>query len=119
MEYFSKLNKAWQEGINAEIDDCDGGERPEIAAAFRESFAHHLLEIIITRKPKKTDLEEIGTSYTDFTSGWNGALERFAKDQGAAIASWVRAHGEFTNYSGLDANEEYEAYIVKASDLSV
>ena len=118
MENFTKLNKAWQEGINVEINDCDGGKRPEIAAAFREGYARHLLECKIARKPSKDDSGEIGTSYIDFTEGWNAAVNRLLKDQGAAIASWVREHGELTDYAPLEG-PEYPAYIIKESDLSV
>jgi len=118
MENFAQLNKAWQKGIDAEINDCDGGKRPEIAAAFREGYARHLLECKIARKPSKDDSGEIGTSYIDFTEGWDAALARLTKDQCAAISSWVRAHGELTDYSDLE-NNDYPAYIVKASDLSV
>ena len=116
MTQFGKLNKAWQEGINAQINDADGGERPEIAAAFRESYAKYLSEVKIARKPSKADLEEIGTNYTDFSTGWNAAVNHLAKDQMALIASWVREHGELTDYSDLE-NNDYEAYILKASDI--
>jgi len=118
MENFAQLNKAWQAGIDAEIDDVDGGERPEIAAAFRERYARHLLECKIAREPSKDDLGEIGTSYVDFTEGWDAALARLTNDQAAMISSWVRAHGEPIDYSDLE-NNDYPAYIVKASDLSV
>ena len=43
-------------------------------------------------------------------------MDRLLKDQLAAISSWVRAHGELTDYSDLE-NNDYEAYIVKASEL--
>ncbi len=116
MEHFEKLNKAWREGINAQINDADGGERPEIAAAFRESYAKYLSEVKIARKPSKADLEEIGESYTDFSTGWRAALSKLTENQEATISSWVREHGELTDYSDLE-NNDYEAYIVKASDL--
>lgn len=116
MEYFIKLNKAWQDGINATIQDCDGGERPEVAATFREGYARHLLECKIARKPSQDDLGEIGTSYIDFADGWNAALDKLAKDQMAMIGSWVRAHGEYTDYAPLEG-PEFQAYIVKESDL--
>lgn len=118
MEYFPKLNKSWQEGVNAQINDVDGGERPEIAAAFRESYAKYLSEIKIARKPSKVNLEEIGGSYIDFSIGWRAALARLTENQQAAISSWVREHGEWTDYSDLEGND-YPAYIVKESDLSV
>ncbi|KKM82709.1 hypothetical protein LCGC14_1316860 [marine sediment metagenome] len=86
MGYFEKLNKAWREAIDAESQDSDGGEHPEIAAAFRESFAKYLSEIKIARKPSKADLEEIGTSYTDFSTGWKAAVNHLVK----GLASWVR-----------------------------
>lgn len=118
MENFPKLNKSWQEGINKRIYDADGGERPEIATAFRESYAQYLHEIKIARKPSKADLEEIGESYTDFSAGWRAALARLTGSQQALISSWVREHGEATDYSDLE-NNDYPAYIVKESDLSV
>lgn len=118
MEYFTKLNQAWREGADAEINDADGGERPEIAAAFRESYAKYLSEVKIARKPSKADLEEIGDSYTEFSIGWNACLNKLAKDQDAMVASWIREHGELTDYSDLEG-QDYEAYIVKESDLSV
>lgn len=116
MEYFSKLNKEWQDAIEAEIQDADGGERPEITAAWRESYARYLSECKIAQKPSKADLDEIGMNYTDFSMGWNAAVNHLAKDQTALIASWVREHGELTDYSDLE-NNDYEAYIVKKSDL--
>lgn len=118
MEYFKKLNQAWREGVDAEINNADGGDRPEIAAAFRESYAKYLSEVKIAHKPSKADLEEIGESYTDFSTGWNAALNKLAKDQEAMVSSWIREHGELTDYSDLE-NQDYEAYIVKKSDLSV
>lgn len=118
MEHFEKLNQAWREGINAQINSADGGERPEIAAAFRESYAKYLHEVEIGRKPSKSDLEEIGETYTDFSTGWRSALSRLTENQGAAISSWIREHGTLTDYSDLEDNE-YPAYIVKVSDLSV
>lgn len=118
MDHFEKLTKAWQDGIDAQINNADGGERPEIAIAFRESYAKHLSEVKIARKPSKADLEVIAESYIDFSTGWIAALARLMENQGAAISSWVREHGELTDYSDLEDNE-YEAYIVKKSDLSV
>jgi hypothetical protein len=73
--YFEKLNEAWRQGIEAQIADADGGEHPEIAAAFREHYGKYLSEIVIARRPSKADLEEIGDSYTEFSAGWSAALE--------------------------------------------
>lgn len=73
MEYFQKLNKAWREGIDAQLMDCDGGEHPDVAAAFKEYFAHHLSEVIIARKPRKADLAEVQESYIDYLAGWEAA----------------------------------------------
>ena len=116
MEYFIKLNEAWREGINAEINDRDRNEHPEIATAFREGYGRYLLECKIAREPSKVDLAEIGKSYVDFKEGWDAAVDKLTKDQPGLVASWVRAHGELTDYSDLE-NNDYEAYIVKASDI--
>jgi hypothetical protein len=113
---FPQLNKAWQEGINKQINDVDGDNRPEIATAFRAMYARHLLECLIARTPSKADLDEIQRSYIDFTEGWDAAMNKLAKDQPGLIASWVRAHGEYTDYSDLEG-PEYPAYIVKEADL--
>jgi len=78
MGYFEKLNKAWRDGIDAVILDSDGGERPDIADAFREVEGRHRLEVVIAHKPSKADLEEIGGSYVDFSQGWIAATTRTA-----------------------------------------
>lgn len=116
MEYFKKLNQAWQDGINAQINDCDGDTRPEVATAFREHYGKYLSEIVIARKPSRTNIEEIGETYTEFSAGWGAAVNKLVKDQPGLIASWVRRHGEYTDYSDLE-NNDYPAYIVKESDL--
>jgi hypothetical protein len=74
--HFKKLNKAWRDGINSEIHDVDGDERPDEAAAFREVEAAHFLECKITKEPTQKDLDEIGFSYCDFLEGWEAALKR-------------------------------------------
>jgi guanylate kinase len=73
--YFEKLNHHWRQGIEAQIVDADGGEHLEIATAFREHYGKYLSEIVIARRPSKADLEEIGDSYTEYSAGWNAALE--------------------------------------------
>lgn len=75
MGYYEKLNHHWRQGFEAEINNADGGEHPEIAIAFREHYAKYLSEIVIARRPSKADLEEIGDSYTEFSLGWQAALE--------------------------------------------
>lgn len=117
MGYFEKLNDAWQDAILKEMSDSDGGTRPEIAEAFKEEHARYLSECEIADVPDENDIYEIGNSYSLFCSGWNAAMEKLAKEQMALISSWVREHGEFTDYSDLEG-EDYEAYIVKDSDLT-
>jgi hypothetical protein len=117
MSYFEQLNEAWQNAILDEMSDTEGGSRPEVAAAFKEHYAKYLSEVEIKKEPDQADRDEVGATYVNFLTGWDAAMEHLAKDQKEMIASWVRAHGEFTDHSDLEG-EEYEAYIVKASDLT-
>jgi hypothetical protein len=117
MSYFEQLNQTWQDAILDQMSDCDGGARPEVAEEFKEHYAKHLSECEIAGAPEEKDLFEIGDSYSEFYTGWDAAMEKLAKDKMQLISSWVRSHGEFTDYSDLEG-EDYPAYIVKESDLS-
>jgi hypothetical protein len=115
--YFEQLNTAWQKRLNAIIKDVLGDQYPDIAAAFREDEARYLGEVEIPAKPTKKWADEVQDELVNFFDGWKAATEAFAKDNKVAIASWVREHGEYTDYSDLE-NNDYPAYIVKESDLN-
>jgi hypothetical protein len=114
--YFEKIPKAWQEAMNQMTDVVCGGEHPDVRAAWRETHAKYLSEIVIRRRPSKSDREEMEISSIDFHNGWEAMLEYVGADQKKAIAAWVRAKGEPTDYSDLQDND-YPAFIVKESDV--
>lgn len=119
MSDFEKLPKGWRDGIDEAIDDVDGGEHPEVAVAFRQAEAETLSKCDIAKKPTKREIRDEGEQYVWYLEGWNAAVEKLSKGPIARslIASWVRAHGEATTYCP-DFEPEYEAFIVKESDVN-
>ncbi len=113
--YFEKLPKPWRDAIDGAIASVDANERPEIAIAYREIEARSLLDLVLGPKPDEPDIEDFGTAYVNFSEGWRAALKTFEKDQGAAIASWVREHGEATEHCTDDG--EYPAFVILERDL--
>lgn len=109
MVYFEKLNKAWRDGIDAVIMDCDGGKNPDIAAAFREQHAQYLDEIVIGKTPTKTDREEVGDSYVDFTQGWKAALKKDARSRRVTMKSKevVAFIQHYTEHNGFIKDPEF------------
>jgi hypothetical protein len=76
-KFFDKLPANYRAAIDKAIKKTDGGLRPDIAQAYRESEAESLLECDISAKdgPEKVGDSEFNDHYIWFMEGWDTALK--------------------------------------------